>query len=262
VDVSLWTVVAVLLTLTAFFSYINHRLLHLPPSIGVMSVALAFSLGLLALDEIGVPVDGPLRALVEQVHFDSTLLHGLLGFLLFAGALSVDMPRLRRNGMVVSVLATVGVALSALAVAGGAWRALNLPGEPLPLDYCLLFGVLISPTDPIAVLGLLKRLGVPKDLEMRIAGESLFNDGVGVTLFLLLLPLVGDGPASSVVDAVWLLAREALGGIVSGAVWGWGALRLLRDVDKYRVEIFITLALPVAASPSPPPQAFPRRWPR
>jgi len=241
--VSLWTVVAVLLTLTAVFSYINHRLLHLPPSIGVMSGALAFSLGLLALDEIGVPVDGPLRALVEQVHFDSTLLHGLLGFLLFAGALSVDLPRLRRNGVVVAVLATVGVALSALAVGVGAWWVLKLLGESLSLDYCLLFGVLISPTDPIAVLGILKRLGVPEDLEMRIAGESLFNDGVGVTLFLLLLPLVGDGPAPSVGDAVWLLAREALGGIVFGTVLGWGALRLLRGVDEYRVEILITLAL-------------------
>ena len=115
---SLWTVVAALLTLTALFAYINHRLLRLPPSVGVMSVALVFSLGLLTLDELGVPVDGPLRSLVQQVHFDSTLLHGLLGFLLFAGALSVDLPGLRRNGMVVAVLATVGVVLSAVAVVG------------------------------------------------------------------------------------------------------------------------------------------------
>ncbi|MCG6862924.1 MAG: sodium:proton antiporter [Chromatiaceae bacterium] len=240
---SLWTVVAVLLTLTALFAYINHRLLRLPPSIGVMSVALAFSLGLLVLDSLAVPVDGPLRALVRQVHFDSTLLHGLLGFLLFAGALTVDVPGLRRNGVLVAVLATVGVALSALAVGGGAWWVLRLLGEPLSLGYCLLFGALISPTDPIAVLGLLKRLGVPKDLEMTIAGESLFNDGVGVTLFLLLLPLVGAAPTPSAGGTLWLLAREVLGGIAFGAVAGWGALRLLRGVDEYRVEILITLAL-------------------
>ena len=119
IGMSPWTVVAVMLTLTALFAYVNHRLLRLPPSIGVMSVALAFSLGLLALDTLGVPVDAPMRALVRQVHFDSTLLHGLLGFLLFAGALSVDLPGLRRNGMVVAVLATVGVVLSAVAVGAG-----------------------------------------------------------------------------------------------------------------------------------------------
>lgn len=240
---SLWTVVAVLLTLTALFAYINHRLLRLPPSIGVMSVALVFSLGLLALDGLGVPVDGPLRSLVQQVHFDTTLLHGLLGFLLFAGALSVDLPGLRRNGVVVAVLATIGVVLSALAVGAGTWWVLRLLAESLPLGYCLLFGVLISPTDPIAVLGLFKRLGAPKDLEMKIAGESLFNDGVGVTLFLLLLPLVGDGPVPSAGGALWLVVREALGGVVFGAVAGLGALQLLRGVDEYRVEILITLAL-------------------
>jgi CPA1 family monovalent cation:H+ antiporter len=241
--VSLWTVVAVLLTLTALFAYVNHRLLRLPPSIGVMSVALAFSLGLLALDALGVPVDGPLRALVRQVHFDSTLLHGLLGFLLFAGALSVDLPGLRRNGVVVAVLATLGVLLSAIAVGSGAWGVLRLLGEPLSLGYCLLFGALISPTDPIAVRGLLKRLRAPKDLGMKIAGESLFNDGVGVTIFLLLLPLVGDGPTPSAAGVLWLLVREALGGVAFGAAAGWAALRLLRGVDEYRVEILITLAL-------------------
>jgi len=208
-----------------------------------MSVALAFSLGLLVLDALGVPIDGPLRALVRQVHFDTTLLHGLLGFLLFAGALSVDLPALRRNGAVVAVQATAGVVLSALVVGAGAWWVLRLLDESLSLGYCLLFGALISPTDPIAVLGLFKRLGAPKDLEMKIAGESLFNDGVGGTLFLLLLPLVGDGPLPSAGGALWLLVREALGGIAFGAVAGWGALQLLRSVDEYRVEILITLAL-------------------
>jgi CPA1 family monovalent cation:H+ antiporter len=241
--VSLWTIIAVLLTLTAIFAYINHRLLHLPPTIGVMSVALALSLASLALDALGVPIDGPLRALVQQVHFDSTLLHGLLGFLLFAGALSVDLPGLRRNAVVVAVMATLGVVLSAIAVGSGAWWVLRLLGEPLSLGYCLLFGALISPTDPIAVLGLLKRLKAPKDLEMRIAGESLFNDGVGVTLFLLLLPLVVDSPTSSAARDLWLLVREALGGVAFGAAAGWTALGLLRDVDEYRVEILITLAL-------------------
>jgi CPA1 family monovalent cation:H+ antiporter len=241
--VSLWTVIAVLLSLAAIFAYINHRMLHLPPGIGVMSVALAFSLGLLLLHGMGARIEYPVRQLVQQVHFDSTLLHGLLGFLLFAGALSVDLPGLRRNGVVVAVLATLGVALSALVAAGGTWWALGLLGEPLSMGYCLLFGALISPTDPISVLGLLKRLGAPEDLEMKIAGESLFNDGVGVTLFLLALPLAGAGPTPSAGGTLWLLVREALGGIAFGVVEGWGALRLLRGVNQYTVEILITLAL-------------------
>jgi CPA1 family monovalent cation:H+ antiporter len=241
--VNLWTVIAVLLTLTASFSYLNHRLMHLPPGIGVMSGALAFSLGLLALQALGVAVDGPMRGLVRWVHFDTTFLHGLLGFLLFAGTLSVDFLGLRRNGPVVAVLATVGVVLSAFAVGMGTFWVLRLVGEPLSLGYSLLFGALISPTDPIAVLGLLKQLGVPKDLEMKVAGESLFNDGVGVTLFLLLFPLAGPGPAPSIAGAAVVLAREALGGIAFGVLAGWGALRLLRGVDEDTVEILITLAL-------------------
>ncbi|MGD8590270.1 MAG: sodium:proton antiporter [Chromatiales bacterium] len=239
----LWTLIAALLTLTAGFSYLNYRLLHLPSGIGVMFTALLFSLALLALHALGVAIDDPIRGLVEEVHFDTTLLHGLLGFLLFAGALSVDLPSLQRNGPVVAVLATVGVALSAIMVGLGAYWLLQLLGEPLPLDYCLLFGVLISPTDPIAVLGLLKRLQVPKDLEMKIAGESLFNDGVAVTLFLLLLPLVGDGPVPGLTEGALLLVREALGGIAFGALTGWIALRMLQQVNEYTVEILITLAL-------------------
>ena len=239
----LWTLIAALLTLTACFSYLNYRLLHLPSGIGVMFVALVFSLGLLALHGLGLEIDGTVRGMVEEAHFDTTLLHGLLGFLLFAGALSVDLPSLQRNAPLVAVLATVGVALSAILVGMGTYGLLQLLGEPLSLVYCLLFGVLISPTDPIAVLGLLKRLKISKDLEMKIAGESLFNDGVAVTLFLLLLPLVGDGPQPGLSEAMLLLAREALGGIAFGALTGWIALRLLQQVNEYTVEILITLAL-------------------
>jgi Na+:H+ antiporter len=241
--VNLWTVMAALLTLTALFSYLNHRLLHLPPGIGVMSAALAFSVGLLVLHSLGVDVDGPMRILLHRVHFDTTVLHGLLGFLLFAGALSVDLQELRRNSAVVAVLATAGVVLSTLVVGSGAYWVLRLVGESLPPGYCLLFGALISPTDPIAVLALLRRLRVSRDLEMKIAGESLFNDGVAVSLFLLLLPLAETGQAPTVTVAMALLAREALGGIAFGALAGWVALRLLRGVNEYTVEILITLAV-------------------
>lgn len=240
---SLWTIVAVLLTLTACFAYLNHRWIGLPPSIGVMTVALSFSLGLLVLQAVGTNVDEPMRSLVDRVHFDSTLLHGFLGFLLFAGALQVDLSALRRNGLPVAILATFGVVLSTIVVGLGTYWVLNWLDQPLPWHYCLLFGALISPTDPIAVLALLKRLSAPKDLEIKIAGESLFNDGVGVTLFLLLLPFVGSGPTPSISDAVIVLMREALGGIAFGVAAGWVVFRLLRGVDQYTVEILLTLGL-------------------
>lgn len=240
---SLWTVIAVLLSLTATFAYLNHRWIHLPPSIGVMSVALSLSLCLLALQSIGFEVARPMQALVEQAHFDSALLHGFLGFLLFAGALSVDVSQLRSNGTVVATLATVGVVLSTIVVGVGAYCVLTWLGQPLPWSYCFLFGALISPTDPIAVLALLKRLGASADLEIKIAGESLFNDGVGVTLFLILLPLAGGGTTPGVGEAVWMLLRETVGGVAFGALAGWSMLRLLRGVDQYTVEILLTLAL-------------------
>lgn len=240
---SLWTIIAVLLSLTAAFAYLNHRWIRLPPSIGVMSVALSFSLCLLALQSIGFEVAAPMQSLVEQAHFDSALLHGFLGFLLFAAALSVDLSRLRANGAVVVTLATVGVILSTIVVGLGAYCVFMGLGQPLPWSYCFLFGALISPTDPIAVIALLKRLGASSDLESKIAGESLFNDGVAVALFLLLLPLVGGRATPSVGDALWMLLRETVGGVAFGAIAGWTALRLLRRVDQYTVEILLTLAL-------------------
>jgi len=238
-----WSLVAALLCLAALFGYLNHRLFHLPQTIGIMSAALLFSLLLLALHGLGLDVAGPVRGLMDRVRFDATVLHGLLGFLLFAGALTVDLPQLRRNGVMVAVLATIGVLLSTLVVAVATHGLLVLVGESLSWGYCLLFGALISPTDPIAVLGLLKRLGASKDLEMTIAGESLFNDGVAVALFLLLLPLAGPAPPPSPADGVLLLVREALGGVALGMLAGWATLRLLRGVDQYTLEILITLAL-------------------
>ncbi|MCP5304726.1 MAG: sodium:proton antiporter [Chromatiaceae bacterium] len=238
----LWNTIAALLGLTAGFAYLNHRWIRLPPSVGVMSVALSFSLGLLALQSMGIEVAEPIQSLVRQAHFDTTLLHGFLGFLLFAGALSVDLTELRRNGWVVGILATFGVVVSTLVVGFGTYWVMRWLEQPLPWQYCLLFGALISPTDPIAVLALLKRLGAPKGLEIKIAGESLFNDGVGVTLFLLMLTLVGNGPTPSFTEGLALLLKETLGGIAFGGFVGWLALRLLRGVDQYTVEILLTLA--------------------
>lgn len=240
---SAWSLVAVVLSLAALFAYLNERLVRLPQSIGIMVLALVFSLGLQLLPGLGVDAAAEVKGLMDRVRFDVTVLHGLLGFLLFAGALSVDWNALRRNGVMVAVLATLGVVISTLVVAMAMHEVLAWLGKPLSWAYCLLFGALISPTDPIAVLGLLKRLGVDESLEMTVAGESLFNDGVAVTLFLLLLPLVHTGAPPDLGEGLMLLAREALGGVAFGAVTGWLTLWLLRSVDQYALEILLTLAL-------------------
>ncbi|MET0064874.1 MAG: sodium:proton antiporter [Candidatus Thiodiazotropha sp.] len=238
-----WETLAGLLTLTAVFAYLNHRWLHLPSSIGVMSVALVFSLSLVLLQGLGFDLTTPVRELLDRISFDTTLLHGLLGFLLFAGALSVDLTELRREALPIAFLSTLGVLISTLAVGGGAYAMLGWIGQAEPFIDCLLFGALISPTDPIAVLALLKRLGAAQGLKARMAGESLFNDGVGVTLFLLLLAVHEQSGSIDPVSALLLFARETLGGILFGILAGGLIARLLRGVDQYTVEILLTLAL-------------------
>ena len=178
---------AVLIVLTAIFSYINIRVLKLPPTIGLMALTLAFSMLLLAIGHYVPGAEDQAKRIVHEFDFDRALLHGMLGFLLFAGALHVDLDDLARHRGPIAVLATLGVMLSTSLVGTFTWLLLHRPGLPLHFIDCLLFGALISPTDPIAVLALLKQSGAPKALEIQIAGESLFNDGVGVVVFLGLL---------------------------------------------------------------------------
>ncbi len=189
----LFQIIAVLLTLTALMAYINHRFLHLPQAIGLMVLSLAFSLGLIGLAMFVPQVDDQARRVLDQIDFDAALLNGMLGFMLFAGALHVDMGRLWSQKWPVALLATLGVVVSTGLVALMTWCLFRLLGLDMPVIYCLLFGALISPTDPIAVLAILKTLGVPKNLETKIAGESLFNDGVGVVVFLALMGVAGFG---------------------------------------------------------------------
>lgn len=188
-------IIAVLLTLTALMAYLNHRVLRLPQTIGLMVLALLFSFALIGLNWL-LPEAGMAnraRAILNQIDFDATLLNGMLGFLLFAGALHVDMGRLWAKKWPVALLATVGVVTSTALVGGMTWCLFSVLGLDVKLVYCLLFGALISPTDPIAVLAILKTLGAPESLETKIAGESLFNDGVGVVVFLALMGVAGFG---------------------------------------------------------------------
>lgn len=235
---------AILITLTALFSYINHRFIGLPTTIGVMLIALLLSLSLILIGELGIAqFDDVAERLLLGVDFDTTLMQGMLSFLLFAGALHVNLADLKQQKWVVTVLATVGVMLSTLIVGGLTWIVLSWLGIGIPFVFCLLFGALISPTDPIAVLSTLKSVGIAKSLETKIAGESLFNDGIGVVLFLVLAGLAFDPDTVSAGSALLLFVREAVGGVVFGLVLGYAGFFMLRTVDSYQVEILITLAM-------------------
>jgi Na+:H+ antiporter len=236
-------VLAILITITALFSYINLRYVGLPVSIGVMVIALGLSLLVNLLSWGGLPLEDPVRQFLNQIDFDKTLLQGMLSFLLFAGALHININDLAEKKWSIGSLATMGTLLSTFLVGSLTWGVLKGFGIDLSYIYCLLFGALISPTDPIAVLGVLKTAGVPKSLETKIAGESLFNDGVGIVLFLIILELATGTGTVSFTHVSTLFVQEALGGAVYGLVLGFTGYQLLKSVDNYQVEILLTLAI-------------------
>lgn len=234
---------AALISLTALFAYLNHRLVRLPPSVGVMALALAFSLAVTAIGLVAPPVERAAGRIVQGVDFNRTVLHGMLGFLLFAGSLHIDLAALARRRVLVGVLATAGVVISTLVVGGLAYLLLNAVGVPARPLYCLMFGALIAPTDPIAVLAMLKRASAPKELEVTIAGESLFNDGVGVVVFLGLLQTAVAGQDVTLAGLAVGFVREGLGGAAFGLALGVLFYHLFKSVDAYQVEVLLSLAL-------------------
>jgi monovalent cation:H+ antiporter, CPA1 family len=238
----LFDILAVLLSLAAAFSWINHRFIRLPTSIGLMLIALLLSLGLL-IAPLDAEWHATLKQLLEDVHFEDTVLHGMLGFLLFAGALHVDLHDLARHKWVIATLASASVVGATLLIALGGWLLFGLIGLEVPFIYCLLFGALISPTDPIAVLGILKNAGAPASLNTKITGESLFNDGVAVVLFLSLLGIATGEHEASLFGALGMLGYEVIGGALLGFLSGGLVLLMLSRVDDYQVEILLTLAL-------------------
>lgn len=242
---TVFQIIAVLLTLTALASYANHRFIRLPTTIGVMLIALLGSLGLLAAGHLSPAVSDQAASWLSRIDFDDTLLHGMLSFLLFAGALQINLDDLAEQKGVIGVLAFGGVLLSTALFGALIHLILNFVGLPLPFVWCLLFGALISPTDPVAVLGILKSAKVPRSLETKIAGESLFNDGVGVVLFLVLSGIAVGGHAVTFQHIASLFLQEALGGVIFGLGIGYLTFRLLRSVDNYQVEVLLTLALVV-----------------
>lgn len=243
---TLFEIAGVLLVLAALFGVLNHHFLRLPHAIGLVVIALFASLGVLGID-LAVPSLGLGRGvtgMLRGIDFNAALMQGMLSFLLFAGALHVDVSELAARKWAIGALATLGVLLSTFIVGTGMWFFLGLLGLSIPYAYALVFGALISPTDPVAVLGILKTVSVPKPLEAKIAGESLFNDGVGVVVFTILAALAAGG-AMGPGDVGILFAEEALGGVVLGGVAGYVAYRAMRGIDDYALEVLITLALVV-----------------
>jgi CPA1 family monovalent cation:H+ antiporter len=235
---------ALLISLAAVFGYLNHRFIGLPTTIGIMLIAILASLGIVAAGALGFPgILAQARAVVDGIDFDRALMHGMLSFLLFAGALHVDLSQLSRYRWIIGTLATAGVVASTFMVAFAAWLLFAALGLDLPLVWCLVFGALIAPTDPVAVLAVLKTAGVPRSLETKVAGESLFNDGVAVVLFLVVSGLAVSGKPFDAGDAALLFAEEALGGALFGLLIGAAAYAMLKSVDNYQLEVLITLAL-------------------
>ena len=236
-------ITAICLVVTALLAYLNHRITRLPTTIGVMIIALAISLAIVALNRLGL--DHGLHeyeaSFVGSIDFSDVLMQGMLSFLLFAGALHVDIKALRSFRWQIAMLAIVGTTISTVVVGVALWTLLPYLHIELGFLKCLLFGALISPTDPIAVMGILKSAHAPKDLEMVIVGESLFNDGVGVVLFSLIFSVIASGEAPTIGTVAIALAREAGGGIVFGLVLGYLAYRMLKSIDQYQVEVLITL---------------------
>jgi len=248
---SVFDLIAMLLVLTATFGWINHRFIKLPNTIGMLVMGLAASLLLIAL-ELSVPeisLYEDLTALVGKIDFQSTVLNGMLAFLLFAGALHVDLGLLRSRASVVGAMATFGVLISTVVVGLGFWLIARLVGADIPLPWAMVFGALISPTDPVAVLSTLKAVRVPKSLEIDMIGESLFNDGVGVVIFTVVLALaVGiQGGNVDPLHVAELFVVEALGGALLGLIAGYIAYRAMLAIDDYPIEVLISLALVTGA---------------
>ena len=248
---SIFNLVALLVTLAAGFGYINHRWLKLPHTIGLVVIALVVSIVILFVDAFFplLGLEGVVRQNLIDIEFEDTLMKGILSFLLFAGAFHVDLETLVRRCWVISTLATFGIVISTAIIAGVTFYGFRALGFDVPFPYCLVFGALISPTDPVAVMGILKDVKVPETLEAKIAGESLFNDGVGVVLFTVLVAMAdssGEYGAATVADAAELLAREAIGGITLGLAAGYGAYRAMKSINEPSLEVLITLSLVMA----------------
>lgn len=241
---SLFAIITILVVTTAVFAYLNTRFLKLPETIGMMIIALVFSLLLIGAGVVFPVISEFASNFIGGIDFSKVLLDIMLSFLLFAGALHTDNSLLKANRSSITLFAIAGVILSTLLVGILLYFFLQTFLTPISFWYCLLFGALVAPTDPIAVLGILTKAGAPKDVEIKIVGESLFNDGIGVVLFLSLLEIITIGTNNvSIGDIGILLLQEIGGGILFGWILGQIGFRMMRKIDHYQTEVLITLGI-------------------
>ena len=236
-------IATVLIFLSAVFGYINVKFLKMPNTIGLMIITIIFTLGVLLYSYVDPTLLNLEKSIISSIDFKSVLLDEMLSFLLFAGALHTNFEQLKIQRWPILLFSTLGVLTSTFLVGTVMYFVLQLLGFEIGFIYCLLFGALISPTDPIAVLGILKKAGVPKKLETKIVGESLFNDGVGVVIFLTIFQIAKSGiDETEAFDVIQLFGQEVLGGILLGALLGYISYRLIKSIDDYDIEVIITLA--------------------
>ncbi|HVS95615.1 MAG TPA: sodium:proton antiporter [Puia sp.] len=245
----LYDALAILTVIATFFAYINYRFIRLPDTIGVMLISVLASLSIIVIGHFQPSVFREITGFIRGIDFYTVLIRIMLGFLLFAGAIHIDASDLHRLRAPIFTFSTVSVALST-AVIGLLFYALcRVFNEPVGLIYCLLFGALISPTDPIAVLSILRRAGIPRSLEVKITAESLFNDGVGIALFICFYEMAVSGTENlSASDAALLFLQQAGGGIVLGLALGYAGFLLLRSIDYYQLEVMITVSIVMGGS--------------
>ncbi|MCP5395809.1 MAG: sodium:proton antiporter [Sphingomonadaceae bacterium] len=238
-------IASLLVVAAALLGWANHQFIRLPHVIGLTVMGALAALGLMVADAFipGIVLDDAVASFLERLNFTDTLLQGMLSFLLFAGALHVDLERLKASWLPVLLLSTVGVIVSTILTGLGMWGLGALLGLPVQPIWYFVFGALIAPTDPVSVLGVLKEEAVPASLQSAVAGESLFNDGVGIVVFTILLGAAVTGADFSLSEGARLFAVEAGGGVLVGLVFGWIGYRALASMDDYALEVLITLAI-------------------
>jgi CPA1 family monovalent cation:H+ antiporter len=240
----LFNIITYLLVLSSIFGYINIRFLKMPATIGLMVLALAFSILMLLINYINPAIFQTAETVIKQINFSEVVLNVMLSFLLFAGAMHTDSSLMRKERRSILLFSLFSILISAIIIASLLYGVILLTGYKFSFIYCLLFGVLISPTDPIAVLGILTKAHVPRRIEINIVGESLFNDGIGVVLFLIILQIINEGVDKvSLSGVILLFIQQAIGGLLFGFVIGYITFILLKPIDHYETEVMITIAM-------------------
>ncbi len=246
---SVFEIGAFLIGLSAVFGYLNHKFLRLPHTIGLVLIALVVSITAICVDLAfpSVHISMLVTDVLHQIDFHETLMHGMLSFMLFAGALHVDFSVFKTRARAIAIMASVGTLVSTFLVGGALWILFGLFEIEMPFIWSLVIGALISPTDPVAVLGLFKTVKVPESLEAKMAGESLFNDGVGVVVFTVVVAIAvqsgGHGGEMGVAEIAELFLTEAVGGAILGLIAGYAGYRAMYHIDEHNLEVMITLAV-------------------